>query len=179
LAGRDVVLKGYAQAMLDVARAEGALDKVENELFDFARALEGNAKLREALTDAALPAENRKDVVRDLLSDRAHPVTINLIGFVVDSGHARDLGAIVDALTGLAASERQHQVAEVRSAVALTDAQRARVAAALSQATGREIEVKVVVDPAVVGGIVARIGDEVFDGSIASRLVDAKQQLGS
>ena len=61
----------------------------------------------------------------------------------------------------------------------LDEAQRARLAAALSEATGRPVEVKVVVDPTVVGGVVARVGDEVFDGSIASRLDDAKQQLGS
>ena len=74
---------------------------------------------------------------------------------------------------------RQHELAEVRSAVDLTAAQRDRLAEALSRATGRQVEVKVVVDPSVVGGIVARVGDEVFDGSIASRLEDAKQALGS
>ena len=63
--------------------------------------------------------------------------------------------------------------------MALSDAQRDRLAQALSQATGRTVDVKVVVDPAVVGGVVARVGDEVFDGSVATRLDRAKQQLAT
>lgn len=175
----DALIHGYAQAMLSVAEGEGALDKVEGELFDFARALEAHPELREALTDSALPAENRMQAVRDLLRDRVHPVSLTLIGFVVEAGHAKDLSKIIDALSAIAAAARQHQVAEVRSAVELTDEQRRKIADALSAATGRKVEVKVVIDKAVVGGILARVGDLVFDGSIASRLVDAKQHLGS
>jgi F-type H+-transporting ATPase subunit delta len=173
------LIAGYAEAVLSVADAEGAQGKVEDELFAFARAMESNGELREALTDAALPAENRKAVVRELLHDRAHPVTMNLIGFLVESGHARDLGAIADAVAELAAERRRHEVAEVRTAVDLSADQRQRIAAALAQATGHDIEIKVIVDPTVVGGLVARVGDEVFDGSLASRLTNAKQQLGS
>ena len=60
----------------------------------------------------------------------------------------------------------------------LTSEQRERLAEALSQATGRKVDVKVVVDPSVIGGVVARVGDEVFDGSISNRLEDAKQACG-
>jgi F-type H+-transporting ATPase subunit delta len=70
-------------------------------------------------------------------------------------------------------------LAEVRTAVPLTQERRAKLAAALSAATGREVEVKDVVDPSVIGGVIAHVGDEVFDGSVASRLEEAKQQLGS
>ena len=155
------------------------LAKVEDELFAFGKALEQQPTLREALTDAAIPAENRKAVVREILNDRAQDVTVNLIWFAVESGHAKDLGKIVATVSAIAAERREHQLAEVRSAVPLDESQRARLAAALSTATGHSIEVKVVVDPTVVGGVVARVGDEVFDGSISSRLDDAKQQLGS
>jgi F-type H+-transporting ATPase subunit delta len=173
------VVHGYAQALFAVASAEGVLAKVEDELYGFARAVEQNPALREALTDAALPAENRKAVVADLLGERAHPLTVALVGFIVDAGRARDLGRIVDELAQVAAHERERELAEVRSAVALTDAQRERLAEALSRATGRQVDVKVVVDPTVVGGVVARVGDYVFDGSVASRLDDARQALGS
>jgi F-type H+-transporting ATPase subunit delta len=179
MAFTDDAIRGYAEAFAAVADAEGVLDKVEDELFAFGKALEQQPDLREALTDAAIPAENRKAVVREILSDRAHDVTVNLIGFAVESGHAKALGKIVAAVSTIAAERRSQQLAEVRSAVPLDESQRARLAAALSAATGRAIEVKVVVDPTVVGGVVARVGDEVFDGSIASRLDDAKQQLGS
>ncbi len=176
---QDDVVRGYAQALFAVASAEGVLAKVEGELYGFARSVEQNPALREALTDAALPVENRKAVVTDLLGERAHPLTVALIGFVVDTGRARDLGKIIDELAHVAAHERDRELAEVRSAVSLTDTQRERLAEALSRATGRQVDVKVVVDPTVVGGVVARVGDYVFDGSVASRLEDAKQALGA
>jgi F-type H+-transporting ATPase subunit delta len=169
----------YATALVAVAEAEGALGKVEDELFSFAKATEQNPKLREALTDQSLPVENREAVVRDVLGGRANQVTINLITFVIQSGRARDLSKIADAFVQLAASSRQHAVAEIRSAVPLTDKQRERLERALSSATGRTVEAKVVVDPTVIGGVVARVDDLVFDGSVASRLEDARHALRS
>jgi F-type H+-transporting ATPase subunit delta len=176
---QEQLIRGYAEALFSVARAEDVLATVEDELFGFGKALEQHTELREALTDAALPAENKKQVIRDLLSDRANPVTVNLLGFVIDAGRAREIPKIVEELAALAAGQRDHVLAEVRSAVALSDAQRDRIAAALASATGRDVDVKVVLDPSVVGGVVARVGDEIFDGSIASRLESARQQLGS
>ncbi len=175
----DGLIEGYAEALFSVARAEGVLPTVEDELYGFGKALETNTDLREALTDAALPADRKKAVIGDLLGERANPVTVSLLGFVVDAGRARELPRIVDHLAQVAAGERDHVLAEVRTAVELSDAQRERIAKALSQATGRTVDVKVVVDPSVVGGIVARVGDEVFDGSVSSRLESAKQHLGT
>lgn len=175
----DDLVRGYAQALFAVAEAEGVLERVEDELYGFARAVEQHADLREALTDAALPSENKKAVVAELLGERAHPVTVNALSFVVESGRARELGKIADELASVTAERRHRALAEVRSAVELTAQQRARLTEALSAATGRSVEVKVVVDPSVVGGVMARVGDEVFDGSIASRLDDARQHLGA
>jgi F-type H+-transporting ATPase subunit delta len=173
------VVNGYARALYAAAEAEGVLPKVEAELFDFAKAVEARTDLREALTDAALPAERRTAVVDELLSERAHPTTVALVNFVIEAGRARDLTRIVEELSRVAAEERRHVLAEVRSAVPLDDARRTQLEGALSRATGRSVEVRVVVDPSVVGGAVARVGDEVFDGSIATRLREAKQQLGA
>jgi len=175
----QAVIAGYARGLFAVAEGEGVLPRVEDELYAFARAVEQHPELREALTDAALPAEQRKAVVDELLGERAQPLTAALVGLVIDTGRARELPKIIDELARLAAHEREHELAEIRSAVALTDAQRDRLAAALSQATGRQVDVKVVVDPSVIGGVIARVGDLVFDGSVASRLEGAKQALGS
>jgi len=176
---KDALIGGYAQAMFAVARAEDALASVEDELYAFGKALEQHTALREALTNAALPAVNKKAVVRDVLGERAHPVTVSLLGFVIEAGHGREIPKIVEELARMASAEREHALAEVRTAVDLTADQRERLAQALSRATGRQVDVKVVVDPSVVGGVIARVGDEVFDGSIASRLEDARQALGS
>ncbi len=173
------LIGGYAQALFAVAQAEDVLPKVEDELYAFGKALEQHTDLRESLTDAVLPVENKKAVVEDLLGERAHPITLGLLAFVIDLGRARHIPKIVEELARMASVERNHALAEVRTAVDLTDDQRERLAEALSRATGRTVDLKVVVDPSVIGGVVARVGDEVFDGSIASRLEDAKQALGS
>jgi F-type H+-transporting ATPase subunit delta len=170
-------IRGYAQALLSVAEAEGALDRVQDELYAFSKAVERNENLREALTDAALPPERKKAVIDELLGARAHPVTATLVGFLVDAGQARRIGAIAEELAREAAHRSERTLAEVRVAVPLSDAKKSLLAEALERATGHPVELKVDVDPSVVGGVVVRVGDEVFDGSLASRLTEAKQYL--
>ena len=166
----DARIDGYANALFEVARVEGSLSEVEDELFRFARTLEGNDELRNVLTDAAVPAERRLGVVHDLLGEKASPVTTALVSFVVGIGRARDLPAIITALVEKAAAAKDSAVATVRSAIPLSDDQRDRLAASLARATGKRVEVKVVVDPTVLGGLVAEIGDTVIDGTVRSRL---------
>ena len=164
----------YATALFGVARSEGNLAEVEDELFRFARTLESNDELRTTLTDAALPVSRRQQIVEDLLGGRANPVTTALASMVVGVGRSKDLVSIIDELVRLSASEANKELAEVRSAVPLTDEQRTRLAEALGQATGKSIELKVVVDPSVLGGLVAQVGDTVIDGSVRTRLEQLK-----
>src|SRR6476619_2520216 len=170
-------IEAYAKALLEVARAEGMLGEVEDDLFRFARVFEGNDDLRMALTDPALPTDRRMAVVEELMGGKALNVSAALAAFVVGIGRAHELPAIVDRFVELAAAERQHEVAEVRSAVPLDEGQRARLAEALSQATGKRVEVKVIVDEKVLGGIVARVGDTVIDGTIRHRLEQLKETI--
>jgi F-type H+-transporting ATPase subunit delta len=175
----EAKVAGYARALFAVAEAEGALERVAGEVYGFAKTMEQTPELRDALTDAALPVQNRIAVIDDVLTAKAHPATATLIGMVVEAGHARDLGKIAEELASITAAEREHVLAEVRSAVALDDAQQLRLAEVLSRATGHTVDIKVVVDPSIVGGVVARVGDLVFDGSVATRLDEARQHLGA
>jgi F-type H+-transporting ATPase subunit delta len=170
-------VEAYARAALEVARAEGMLGEVEDDLFRFARVFEGTDDLRMALTDPSLPADRRMAVVEELMGGKALNVSAALASFIVGIGRATDLPAIVDRFVELAAQEREHEVAEVRSAVALDDDQRSRLARALSEATGKQVEVKVIVDESVLGGLVARIGDTVIDGTVRHRLEQLKEQI--
>jgi F-type H+-transporting ATPase subunit delta len=164
----------YAEALLAVARSEGHLAEVEDELFRFARVLESNDELRTTLTDAALPVSRRQQIVEDLLGGRANPTTTALVSMVVGTGRSRDLPAIIDELVKLSAAEGNKEVAEVRSAVDLTDDQKQRLAAALEAKTGKKVELKVIIDPTVLGGLVAQVGDTVIDGSVKTRLQQLK-----
>ena len=170
-------IDGYASALFEVARAEGNLDEVEDELFRFARSLEGSDELRNALTDELVPAERRQAIVEDLLGPKASSTTVSLVSFVVGAGRGRDLPAIIAKLVQRAAAEKDRTVAEVRSAIPLTADQQHRLAAALANATGKQVDVKVVVDPSILGGAVATVGDAVIDGSVRTRLEQIKSLL--
>ena len=171
------VIDGYAKGLFEVARAEGTLDEVEDELFRFARTYESNESLREALTDEMVPAAMRQKVVEDLLGDKTTPTTVQLVSMVVGSGRARELPAIIDKLVQRASASKNLEVAEVRSAVPLTDDQQDRLKAALTNATGKQVNLKVIVDTSVLGGIVATVGDTVIDGSVRTRLDQLKSRL--
>jgi F-type H+-transporting ATPase subunit delta len=171
-------IDGYATALFEIARVEGSVGEIEDELFRFARTLEGNDELRGVLTDPAVPAGRRQGVVQDLLGDKASQVTTSLVSFVVGIGRAHDLPAIIDRLVERAAAEKGRVVAEVRSAIALTDDQHTRLAEALGRATGKQIELKVVIDPTVLGGLIAQVGDTVIDGTIRTRLDQLRAQIG-
>jgi F-type H+-transporting ATPase subunit delta len=170
-------VEAYAQAILEIARAEERVGPVEDDLFRFARAVDASEPLRVALTDPALPVERRLAVIEQLTEGKALPLSTALIGMVVAAGLANEFGAVADRFVELAAAQREHDVAEVRSAIELDDDQVQRLAAALSRATKKSIEVRVVVDPTVLGGVVARIGDTVIDGTIRHRLDQMKAQL--
>ena len=171
------VAQAYAESIYSVAQAEGAVDAVEDQLYQFARAMESNAELGRRLGDESIDVATRLSIVSDLLGGRAHPQTVSAIMYIVQSGHTRQLTEIADAVVERAASLRRRAVAEVRTAVPLDDDTQQRLASALEQSTGREVELKVTVDPDVVGGVVVRMGDTVIDGTVARRLDDVRTAL--
>ena len=170
-------IDAYAEAMFEVARAEGTIDEVEDELFRFARALEGSDELRSALTDPHIPASRRQQIVEDLLGPRATSTTTALVSMVVGIGRGRDLPEIIDSLVKKSAASHDKAVAEVRSAVELDAQQLSRLADAIGRATGKKVEVKVIIDPTVLGGVVTTIGDTVIDGSVRTRLEQLKNAI--
>lgn len=171
------VADGYAAAFLEVARAEGALATVENELLTFARSYESSPELQQTLTNQALPADRRQGLVEDLLGGKAHPVTTNLVSLLVGAGRARELPGIVANLLSRAAAEHGKASGEVRSAVPLNAEQQQRLSVAVEKATGKKVELKFLVDPSVIGGIVTQVGDTIIDGTIRTRLEQVREAL--
>ena len=173
----DPRIEGYARALFEIARAEGTIDEVEDELFRFARSFESNDALRDALTNEMIPASRRQAIIEDLLGGKSTPTTVQLVSMVVGTGRGRDLPAIIDQLVQRASSSKNLELAEVRTVVPLTDDQQTRLAAALANATGKAVNLKVVIDPSVLGGLVATVGDTVIDGSVRTRIDQLKSRL--
>lgn len=167
----------YARAVTAVAAAEGDLQQFTDELFTVATAVDNSDELSSTLTDAQIPAARRAQIVEDILGGKATKSTVSLVSMIVANGRARDLSAIARQVAALGAAERGRDVAVVRSAIDLTDDQKARLAAALETAVGTPVDVRVEIDPSILGGIVAQIGDIVIDGSVRRRLDQLKQSV--
>nr|WP_231134350.1 F0F1 ATP synthase subunit delta [Motilibacter deserti] len=171
----DAVEALGAEAAFAEAEATGALDRVEEELFRFSRTVVGEAQLRRALSGGTLPVEGRVALLRDLLGQRASPVTAQLLEHVVGSLRGRRLEEALDTLVELAAERRSEVVAEVTVAAPLSAEQETRLGTVLSRIYGRAVRLQVEVDPSVLGGVVVRVGDEVVDGSVLHRLDQARR----
>lgn len=170
-------IAGYAEGLAAIAKADGHLEIVKSELLTMATAIAGNEDLRSTLANNLLPAATRGQIVDDLLANKANNTTRALAGMIVSSGHGSDFGKIVDAFVTYAASSTGAQVATVRTAVALSEDQKARLQKALKSRTGGEISLQEIVDPSVVGGAVTTIGDTVIDGTVRARLAKMKDIL--
>ncbi len=171
----DERIKSYADAIIAVASAEPDGGEVEDEFFRFARAVEGSEELRTTLSDPTIPAVRRQQIVEDLIGNQATRATTALISMVVAAGRSADLACIADKVVELGAASRAKAVAEVRSVIELTDDQRSRLAEALNSATGKDVQIKVIIDQSVMGGLIVQIDDEVIDGSVRTRLKQLRE----
>lgn len=169
-------LDGYAGAVAGIAAAQPDPTAFADAFFAASMALSGNRELRDTLADSSVPSDRKQAVIDELLGGRTDPVVVAALDFLVAAGQGKNLEEIASRVAQLAAEEEGAAVAEVRSAVPLDDKQVERIAAALSAATGKNIQVKNVTDPAVIGGIVAQVGDTVFDGSVRSRFEELREQ---
>jgi F-type H+-transporting ATPase subunit delta len=172
-------LAGFAAALFEDVPERAVIEEVEDELFRFARMVEAEEPLRLALARQDLPFPLRQAVVSDLLSGRAQDATVRLATYAVAAGQGRGLVEVLDWLVDQAAAERGLRVAEVCTAADLDEDQRQRLAAALRGMTGREVELRVSVDPSLLGGAMVTVGDTVIDGTVRHRLDQLRQDLNS
>jgi F-type H+-transporting ATPase subunit delta len=175
LASRNRVA-GYAAAVFEMVESN-EIEEIEDQLFRFARTVESNPPLRQALGDRDLPVSVRQGVVGDLLGDKVNPATIRLAAYAVKGGRARDIVGTLDALVAAAARARGWRVARVVSADEVADAQRRGLSEALARLTGSPVELQVTVDPNLLGGVVVQVGDLLVDGSARHRLDELEEHL--
>ncbi|WP_110182580.1 F0F1 ATP synthase subunit delta [Nocardioides solisilvae] len=150
--------------------------RLADELFSLSEVLGANPELRDALSDPARSTADKRALLRGLLEGRALPATVTLAEQALSGTH-RTVVVALDTYQSLAASIHGQKVATVRVAQPLAPADQERLAAALRRQYDREIHLNVVVDPEVIGGIRVEIGDDVIDGTVASKLDDARRAL--
>ncbi|HZB50403.1 MAG TPA: F0F1 ATP synthase subunit delta [Mycobacteriales bacterium] len=165
------------QAALGVAELSGTLDEVEDELFRFGRVLDAQPRLRQLLEDASAPTDRRVELLDRLIGRQVNGTTRQLLDQAVRSPRGRTLERAVGELVELAAARRERYVAYVTAPAPLTAAQEQRLTTTLARIYGRPVSIQVAVDPAVLGGLVVRVNDEVIDGSVLSRLTQVRHRL--
>lgn len=173
----DSLEMGGDDALFAAAERAGVLDEVEDQLFRFERILAAESRLSTLLDDATAEPARRTALLDDVLGSTAHSITKALLAHAVVSGRKRSMVLAIDDLLDEAALRRERSVARVVSAAPLTAEQQTRLAAALTDLYGQAISLRTAVDPAVRGGLVVRVGDEVIDGSVAARLAEARGAL--
>ena len=171
----DEKIQSYAQAVLAVASAESNAAQVEDEIYRFSQVLQSSEELKSTLSDASIPSTLRQQIVEDLLEGQATQTTVALVSMIVAAGMGGDIKAIADKVVGLGAESRDKAVAEVYSVVDLSSDQQQRLAAALKSATGKDVEMKVIIDESVMGGLLVQIEDEVIDGTVRTRLKQLRE----
>lgn len=162
-------------ASLGAAEKNGTLSEVEDELFRFGRVLDREPRLRTLLADTTTPADKRVELLDSVLDGRVDETTHRLLAQAVRYPYTRPLDRTAEVLAEAAAARRDRSIARVTAPVVLGEEQERRLAESLSSLYGRQISVHTDVDPDIVGGLVIRVGNEVIDGSVASRLASAAQ----
>lgn len=170
------VARVYAQALFDAAREAGVVERVGRELGDFVAALAASAPLRHVLHDPQVDAGAKRRVVGELTRD-AQPLLANTLQLMLQKGRAPAIPAVGEHYAGLAAREAEIVNVEVTTAVALTPEARERLAEKVQAATGRRAQLAERVDPAVIGGLVLRVGDVIVDGSVRARINQLRRRL--
>ena len=173
----DALESAGDDALFMAAEQDGTLDSVEDELFRFERILQAEGEATSLLDEAATEPSRRVEFLDSLVAGKVSPVTLALLQHAVASQRKRTIDLAIDDLLEKAAARKDESVARVLSAVPLTDAQEARLAAVLTRMYGRSITIRTAVEPSVRGGLVIRVGDELIDGSVATRLAQARTAL--
>ncbi|MCF2531352.1 F0F1 ATP synthase subunit delta [Yinghuangia soli] len=173
----DAVDALSTEAELIGADRDNALDDLEDELFRFGRIVAGERELRSTLADPSVTDTRKAELVSGLLAGRVRPVTQRLVARLVAHPRSRSLEAGLEAYARLAAERRRRMVALVTVALPLTEEQNTRLAAALGRMYGRQVHLNVEIDAEVIGGVRVQIGDDVIDGTVATRLDEAGRKL--
>lgn len=163
-------------ALVQASDAQGDGDRLEDELFQFGRAVTDNSQLRDALSDPSRSVADKQALVRTLLEGRASSGALRLAERSVTGVHLTVTGALGE-YAKVAASTRNRLVALVRTASPLAGDEQQRLADVLVRQYDRPVHLNVLVDPSLIGGISVEIGDQVIDGTISSRLDDARRRL--
>ena len=167
----------YARALFDAARAEGTVEQVGSDLQGVAAIFRETPDLLRVLRAPVVPAERKLELLRTAFGRRVSPLTLKFLEMVVQKRREEILPEVPEVFQRLSYQMLNILPVEVTSAVALTADERTALAAALGRRSGKRIQLVEKTDPALMGGLVMRLGDMIIDGSVQGQLQRLRQRL--
>ena len=164
------IAKPYAQALYDAATEQDILDSIVGDVNQVLQLTQESEDFDQFLTNPVLSPQFKSEMFQQLLSENVHPLTLNFLLLLALKQRERSLVSILQMFLEIVDLQAGRVVAQVTSAVSLTDAQKANLTQHLSDYSGAEVRLELSEDAAIQGGVVVRLGDTVFDGSITSQL---------
>lgn len=167
----------YAQAIFELAQEKNQLSEVEAQLKQVLAAIEQHGDLKVFMVHPRVPAAAKKNLVKSLFTEQISDYVLNFLLLVIDRRRESLLKEMVDRYVALANATRNIVVAQVTTACDLSAEQSSALQQKLSAVTGKTVTMEVAVNPAILGGLIVKLGDKLIDGSVARQLTVLKQVL--
>ncbi|MBS3973887.1 MAG: ATP synthase F1 subunit delta [Actinobacteria bacterium] len=171
------VIRAYARALFDLASASDAVDDADRSMKAVTETVQGSAELREVLVDDSVPGSKKREIIADLFSGADSPEAIAIAALVIERGSVRQLAEVYAAFSEIAEAERGIVVAEVITAVPITDSTRELLKDKLSAALGKPVSLRENIDDSILGGIRINVAGRVLDGTLLSQLDEMRAVL--
>lgn len=171
------VARRYAQALADEAARQDVLRPVDDDMAMVRESLDDSQELERFFRSPVIGREKKKSVVEQLFKDRVQPLTHRFIQLLIDKERETEFGAVATAYRVLRDEQEGIVEVQVRAATPLTEEERERLMARLKQMTGNDVRLQVQQDASLVGGLVIRVGDTVYDGSVRHQLETLRERL--
>ena len=173
-----IVAKRYAKALLEIGREDGNSEQYGRELVEVAELFSRSPELEAVLSNPAFELENRTQILTSLLAKvGVSPLALNFFRLLLDRGRIAHVAGIQKVYAELLDQEKGITRVDISAAIALKDEEVSKLAEVLREVAGKEVEIQVKEDPSLIGGVVARIGDLVLDGSVKTQLASLKETL--
>ena len=174
----SVVGKRYAKALLQLTADAGSAERAGRELKEFAAAWHDSRELRSVFETPGIKQDARRAVLRDIAQQMGMLDHVrDLLQLLADRQRLRHVPEVADAFQAMAEARAGRVRAEVTTASALPPGYFSELEKVLREVAGRQVVLVHKVDPSLIGGVVTRIGDQVYDGSVKSRLSELKDEL--
>ncbi len=171
------IARRYAQALHEQAAEQNAVARVDDDVALLRETMEASPDLAQTLASPVVPRAAKERIVDALFGERLSAVTVNFLRFLIEKGREESLAGIADAYQALRDTQQGIVEARVKTALAMPESEQKALRKALEARTGKQVRLRVAVAPELIGGLVIRLGDTVYDGSVRNKLAELREKM--